>query len=152
MMQLTSTLTLRNLILGEDDLLPIELRDTQFPVPDPEWTWIVEREGKPIALILTSYASGVLMFWRILSTASARLSPNWLLAALPRILENTRLRGCVGYASFFRDSRPEEAHFARLLQRAGGKVEPFTGSFGAAPLEAECPISESARLLRLLAS
>ena len=156
MIQLTSTLTLRPLTPAESEcpaLLPPELRDFQFPLPDPEWTWIIEHNSSPVALILTSRVGAILLFWRVLSTSRAKSIVNWLLAALPAILDNARLRGCVGYGAFFADNRPEEAQFARILQRAGGHLEPFTGSFGVATLGgADCRTLEFPKLSLLLAS
>jgi hypothetical protein len=133
---LTKTLSLRLLSQMEAEtpaLLPPELRDWQFPRIDPEWCWVVEHESAPIALVLASPAHGMLMVWRVLSTASARRTMlTWFLAAFPKILDNARLRGCVGYGSFFHDDRPEEAKLARLLQRNRGVLEPFSGTFGVA--------------------
>lgn len=115
------------------ELLPCELRIIQFPRIDPEWCWVVEHsELGPIALLLASNCHGVLMFWRVLATAKTRSIANWFLAAFPKILENARLRGCVGYGAFFHDDRPEEVKFARLLARHRGSIEPFSGSFGVA--------------------
>ena len=135
--RLTSTLMLRNLTAAEAEclaLLPPELREIGWPKPDPAWIWLVENGSGPIALIMGSYVSGVCVFFRLLTTAQAKGSSNWMLAALPAIFEDIRQRGCVGYASWFRDSRPEEVRFARLMARAGGMMESFQGTFGVVPL------------------
>jgi hypothetical protein len=128
---------LRNLTAAEAEcltLLPPELREVGWPKPDPAWIWVVENHRGPIALVMGSYVSGVCVFWRILTTASAKANINWALAAFPSLLENIRDRGCVGYAAFFHDSKPEEAHLARLMVKAGGVVEPFNGSLSVVPL------------------
>lgn len=156
MQRLTSTLTLRPLTIAESEcptLLPPELRDFQFPLPSPDWTWIVEHHNSPIGLILTSPVGSILLIWRVLATSSARRVSNWLLATLPAILENARLRGCVGYGAFFHDDKPVEAHLARIFQRAGGHLEPFVGSFCIAPIgSVECLTSESPKSLLSQAS
>ena len=107
--RLTSTLMLRRLTAAEAEclaLLPPELREIGWPKPDHDWIWLVENGSGPIALIMGSYVSGVCVFFRLLTTAQAKGSSNWMLAALPAIFEDIRQRGCVGYASWFRDSRP----------------------------------------------
>ena len=138
MKRLTSTLILRNLTAAEAEclaLLPPELREIGWPKPDPNWIWIVDhRDHGPIALVMGSHVSGVCVFFRLLTTAQAKGSSNWMLAALPAIFEDIRQRGCVGYASWFRDSRPEEVRFARLMAQAGGIMEAFQGTFGVVPL------------------
>ena len=135
--RLTSTLILRNLTVAEAEcltLLPPELREIGWPKPDPAWTFIIENGSGPIALVMGSYIAGVCVFFRLLTTAQAKGTSSWMLAALPAIFEDIRQRGCVGYASWFRDSRPEEVRFARLMARAGGMMESFQGTFGVVPL------------------
>ena len=134
MVTLTPTLSLRPMTAFEastPEVLPFELREWHFPFPDPEWSWIVERGGEPIGLILTTRVMGVLFFWRILGRSGR--SRNWLLAALPKVLENARVRGCVAYATFLHDTAPE-AQFGRIIQRLGGSLEPWVGSLAVAPL------------------
>jgi hypothetical protein len=130
MQKFTSTLTLRKLTPLEaitPELLPPELRDFGFPYLIPNWCWVVERRGDPIVLVVTSMAHGILFFWRILSTASGRRgSLNQMLAALPAIIDNARLRGCLGYGTFLSDS-PTEAKLARIIVKQGGAILPFTG-------------------------
>jgi hypothetical protein len=127
--KLTDTLSLRLLSAEEaatPELLPYELRNFQFPYLVPDWCWVVEENGFPIALVVTSFAHGILMFWRVLSTAKG--SRNWFLAALPRILENATQRGCLGYGTFLHDDRPAEVQIARILQKNGAVLKPLTGT------------------------
>ena len=133
MQELTKTLSLRELSRAEaatPELLPPELRPSQLPYLVADWCWIVElKDHGPIALVVTSHVHGVLFIWRVLSTAQARkLSLNWFLAAFPRIFDNAKLRGCVGYGAFLHDNVPEEARLARIMAKAGAHIEPWVGS------------------------
>lgn len=111
--------------------LPLSLQPHGFPYLDPEWAWIVEHSEVPIALIVTSFAHGMLVIWRVLSTAKAKsVSGAWFLASLPIILDNAKQRGCVGYLSMFEDSHPSEPKLARIMSRSGGVIRPFVGTLG----------------------
>lgn len=136
-MHLTSTLSLRQLTQLEADtpeLLPHELRAHQFAYLVPEWCWIIERSGEPIALFITSHAHGTLFIWRILATESAKASLNWLLVSYPAVLDTAKQRGCVSYGAFFQDGRPEEVKLNRIMQRCGAIVQPWSGSLAVAQL------------------
>jgi hypothetical protein len=115
-------------------LLPHELRQYKFSYLMPDWCWVVESSGEPIALIVTSQAHGMLFIWRILSTASAKSAANWLLASMPAILDTAKQRGCVSYAAFLHDDRPLEAKLNRIMQRAGALVQPWTGALAVVQL------------------
>lgn len=133
MQQLTTKLSIRELSKSEaetPELLPPELRASQLPYLVPDWCWVVEHiDGGPIALIVTAHVHGILFIWRILAIAKARtIARNWFLAALPRILENAKLRGCVGYGAFLHDEVPAEAKLARIMSRSGAALEPWIGS------------------------
>jgi hypothetical protein len=136
-MRLTSTLTLRELTPLEastPELLPPELRDFQFPYLIPDWCWVVEHNGLPVGLVVTSMAHGILFIWRVLATASAKKALYHILAAFPRILDNARKRGCVGYGCFLHDDKPLEAKIGRILLKAGATLEPWVGSISIAPM------------------
>lgn len=137
-MRLTSTLSLRELTQAEADtpeLLPPQLREWQFPYLRADWCWVVEHSSHgPISLIITAPVHGILFFWRVLTTSSAKSSTHHLLASLPKILENAKVRGCVGYACFLHDQKPAEAKFARILARTGAIITPFLGSLAVKPL------------------
>ena len=138
MERLTSTLFLRELTQAEADtpeLLPPQLREWQFPYLRADWCWVVEhRDHGPISLIITAPAHGILFFWRLLTTSAARSSTHHLLASLPKILENAKVRGCVGYACFLHDHKPAEVKFARILARHGAILTPFIGTLAVRPL------------------
>lgn len=117
------------------ELLPPELRAFQFPYLVHDWCWVVEHEGQPIALVVTSAVHGVLFIWRVLATASAkREHSTWFLVSIPQILENAKVRGCLGYGAFLHDDRECETQLARILQRNGATLEPWVGSVAIAPL------------------
>lgn len=124
--------TVRHLTIGESQdphLLPPELRGHGLPFLDPEWCWVVEHDGQPIALFVSSFVHGLLVFWRLMATAKAkRVSVNWFLLAFPQILDTVKQRGCVGYMTMLQDGRPQEAKLARMVMRHGGLIEPFSGS------------------------
>lgn len=137
-MRITKTLTMRELTPLEaatPELLPHELRSFQFPSLIPEWCWVVEKFGEPLALIVTSPVHGVLFVWRVLATAAARNHSTWFLSALPVILDNARERGCVGYGTFLHDDRPVEAKLARIMLKHGAALEPWVGSIAIAPIK-----------------
>src|SRR5580704_8082436 len=99
MQQLTPSLALRQLTQLESstpELLPPELRNFQLPFLTPEWCWIVEHNGQPISLIVTSPVHGIVFIWRILATSSAQRALYHILASLPAILDTCKQRGCVG--------------------------------------------------------
>lgn len=136
-MQLTSTLSLRELTPAEaetPELLPFELRDWQFPFLRADWCWVVEhRDHGAVALVIASGVHGILFFWRLLSTSK---SPTHLwLVSLPKILDNAKVRGCVGYACFLHDTEAE-AKLARIMARTGAILTPFLGTFGVGPIDA----------------
>ena len=120
---------------SDPTLFPPELRDWGFPYLDREWTWVIEVDSTPIALVICSFAGGMLVIWRILSTSSAkRVESTWFWASLPKILDNARLRGCVAYLSMFDDAHESETQLARILTRAGGVLKPFKGMLGVGPI------------------
>lgn len=124
---------------------PEGLRNWGFPYLDLHWSFIVEFDGSPIALIITSFASGILVIWRVLSIPDAkRVCGIWLRLALLQIMDNAGQRGCLGYLSLLEDSHADEMHIARIVVRAGGVLRPFTGTLAVGVLQgAGCPTSES---------
>jgi len=127
--------------LRPEESLPMQLRDTGMPYLIGEWAWVVESsDSTPFALIVTSFAHGWLVLWRILSVSPlpSTVPLNWFLEALPQVFAVARERGCVGFLTLLADNRPEEVKMARIVQRlAGAKIMPFHGSLGAGLLTAE---------------
>jgi hypothetical protein len=127
---------LTRLEASDPTFLPLPLRAHGFPFLDPEWCWVVEHEGRAIALIVCSFAHGMLIFWRILSIPEAKsVQRSWFLDSLPQVLSNARQRGCVGYLTMLEDHHPACVKLARIVARSGGVLFPFTGMLGAALIE-----------------
>jgi hypothetical protein len=124
---------LTRLEADDPSFLPLPLRAHGFPYLDPYWCWIVEHEGRAIALIVCSFAHGMLVFWRILSVPEApSVFRTWFLDSLPQLLSNARQRGCVGYLTMLEDRHPACVKLARIVAKTGGVLIPFVGTLGAA--------------------
>lgn len=124
---------LTRLEASDQTFLPLELRAHGFPFLDPEWCWVVEHKEKAIALIVCSFAHGMLIFWRVLSVPGAKsVCRSWFLQSLPIVLDNARQRGCVGYLTMLEDHHPACAKLARIISATGGVLIPFIGTLGAA--------------------
>jgi hypothetical protein len=120
----------------DQTFLPLALRDHGFPYLDTEWCWIVEHEGRAIAIVVCSFAHGMLILWRILATQDAkRVQRTWFLDALPQILSNAKQRGCVGYLTMLEDHHPACVKLARIMARTGGALKPFVGTLGVAAID-----------------
>jgi hypothetical protein len=130
-----SMVKVRMLRLGEEENLPAALREYGVPKLDHDWAYAVTPVDSdvPFAMVVTSYASGLLVVWRLISVQPLPqgVTRTWFLEASSLILESARSRGCVGVLSLFSDDRDIEQKLARLLIRFGGAVAPFKGSLGA---------------------
>lgn len=136
----------RNLREGEQSSLPPALLDTGMPYLVPAWVWVVEPASlpsllgpfaptpPPFAIIVTSFAHGWLVLWRMI--AISPLPPGipltWFKEALPQVSAEARARGCVGFLTLLADNRPAEVKMARIImQMTNGGLLPFQGSIGA---------------------
>ncbi len=141
---MSHSIHVRNLREGEASSLSPALLDTGMPFLVPEWIWVVEPPNPlgpfsssppaPFALIVTSFAHGWLVLWRVLAVSPlpSSISLNWFLEALPQVFAEARARGCVSFFTLLSDSKPEEVKMARIVQRlAGAAILPFQGSIGA---------------------
>jgi len=139
----------RNLRKGEQSFLPSALLNTGMPYLDEQWTWAVEaaepgpdaagEPGTPFALVVTSFAHGWLVLWRLLAVSPLPqgVPLNWFVAAHPLIFAEARRRGCVGFLTLLADDRPEEVKLARIAVRlAGGTLIPFQGAIGVGQITA----------------
>jgi hypothetical protein len=119
---------LTKLEASDPTFLPLALRAHGFPYLDPNWCWIVEHEQRSIALIVCSFAHGMLIFWRVLSVPEAKsVFGTWFLDSVPQVLSNARQRGCVGYLTMLEDRHPACNKLARILAKSGGGMVPFVG-------------------------
>lgn len=151
-MSRSSAIHVRNLREGEESTFPPALRDTGMIYLDCPWIWVVESLAPPsplgpfapafpppapFALVVTSFAHGWLVLWRVLaiSPLPSQAPLNWFLEALPQVFAAARARGCVGFVTLLADDRPEEVKIARIILRlTKGGIVPFHGSIGAGVL------------------
>jgi hypothetical protein len=123
------------------EFLPLPLLDHGMPYLDPNWSWVVTPKDNdlPIALIVGSFAHGWLVLWRVLvvKPRPKNVAAHWFLEAMPKVFDNARESGCVGILTFLADDKLQEVKLARLLLRTGGKLLPFKGSVGFAPIAKE---------------
>jgi hypothetical protein len=94
-----------------------------------DWAWVVEADDypTPFTLVVTSFAHGWLVLWRVLaiSPLPSIVPLTWFLEALPQVFAEARARGCVGFLTLLSEDRPEEAKLARIVVSAtGGQVMP----------------------------
>ena|ERR1700731_4749679 len=127
------SIRVRNLREGEAAILPPALLNHGMPYLDCPWVWVVESENhsEPFALIVTSFAGGWLVLWRLLSLSPlpSTVPLNWFLEAHPQVFAEARARGCVGFLTMLADDRPAEAQMARIAARlTGGTALPWHGS------------------------
>jgi hypothetical protein len=110
----------RNYIKGEE--LPEYLR-TGFEVGNmPEWIWVVEREGKVVALFIAAPAHVVAILLRLLSTREAH--PNDIRALLVKAMSDIKERGYKAYVTWLNPDRPAEAALLSIIQSGGGMQFP----------------------------
>ena len=124
--------TVRNMRQGEQ--IPFTLQELGVPYLDHEWVWVV---GEPVfAIFVCSFAHGLLVLWRVkrLDPLPLTVSRNWFLEAVPQIFQNAEKRGCVGILTMLEDNKKAETKIARLISRYHGKLVPFQGCLGIAPL------------------
>ena len=122
----------RNMRVREQ--IPFTLEELAVPYLDEEWAWVV---GEPVfAIFVCSFAHGLLVLWRVkrLDPLPPTVSRNWFLEAVPQIFQNAEKRGCVGILTMLEDNKEMETKLARLLIGFGGKLVPFRGCLGIAPI------------------
>lgn len=132
---MSQAIHVRNLREGEAATLPTALQNTGMPYLVPEWAWVVEssEHSTPFALIVTSFAHGWLVWWRLISLSPlpSTIPLNWVMEALPQVFAEARKRGCVGFLTLLADNRPEEVKMARIIAgMPGATLLPFQGSMG----------------------
>lgn len=142
------TIRIRNLRHGEAITLPAALLSHGMPYLVEDWVWVVEVDDHPVpfALIVTSFAHGWAVLWRVLalSPLPSTVPLTWFKEALPQVFRAMHARGCVWFLTLLGDS-PTEAKLARIVQSAaGGALVPFQGALAVGKLMREAEVVEMA--------
>jgi len=106
----------RNLIPGE--ALPKELQTGYEQTPMPEWIWVVERDGKPVGVLVTSPAHLVVILMRLSTTSDAEGTDARTL--LIGAFREMKARGYKGYTTWLDPTREPENAFIRIIRAIGG--------------------------------
>jgi hypothetical protein len=110
-------LKIRNFILGEE--LPESLK-TGFEGGkcDPLWIWVVERDGKIVASLITAPAHIVVILLRLLATPDAH--PLDVRALLLKATVDIKERGYNGYMVWADPTRDTEKALIEIVKASGG--------------------------------
>jgi len=109
-------LNVRNLIPGET--LPQELRTGYEATTTPEWIFIVEREGKPVGILITAPAHIVIILLRIVMAPEAQWSDARALILVA--FRESKKRGYKGYTTWLDPTKEPENAFIRIIRAIGG--------------------------------
>jgi hypothetical protein len=111
------SLKIRNLVLGEE--LPERLR-TGYETGqcDDRWIWVAERDGKPVAILVTAPAHIVVILVRIVATEDA-LSTD-VGALILKARREVRKRGYKGYVVWVDPTRETESSMIGIIRKTGG--------------------------------
>jgi hypothetical protein len=84
----------------------------------PEWIWVVERDGKPVGILVTSPAHIVVILLRIVMSPEAEGTDAraLILGAFREIKE----RGYKGYTTWLDPTKEPENAFIRIIRAIGG--------------------------------
>ena len=108
---------------------PYELLPSNIPhelpsdllLPQPDWCWLVERHGQPLAMLLAAPAQNIAYLMRLAASANA---PKASLVYLFRAaLADMASRGYSAYLVHLDPDDPAGASLLRIARRAGCKVE-----------------------------
>jgi hypothetical protein len=116
-------LLVRNFILGEElpDMLKTGFEGGKC---DPAWIWVVERDGKIVASLITAPAHIVVILLRILATPEAHSLD--VRALLVHATVEIKARGYNGYLVWADPERPNEKSLIDIVLSAGGVKLPGT--------------------------
>lgn len=111
----------RNLILGEE--LPPELRTGYETCQcDPNWIWIAEHEGIPMAIFVTAPAHVAVILIVLRAIDSAPKSAIYML--LRHAFAEIASRGYNGYAIWLDPTMVLEQRFMGIIRKIGGNERP----------------------------
>ena len=110
-------MNVRNFKLGEE--LPLEIQ-TGFEkgMCDPNWIWVVERDGRIVASLIAAPAHIVVILLRLCSTEYAH--PLDVRALLLTVVAAIKERGYYGYMVWADPTRPPEKALIEIVKAAGG--------------------------------
>lgn len=96
---------------------------------DDEWQWVLVVDGKIMAQLLCVNAHGILLMLRI--TALKEAPEGWALILLRHVLKECKELNLLGYMTFLADDTKAQRRLMRIVQRAGGYLQPVTGVWAA---------------------
>lgn len=107
----------RNLIIGEQ--LPEQLR-TGYEGMNcmPEWIFVAERDGEPVAILVAAPVHIVVLMVRLCSTPEA--SPTDVRALLVHFVKTVKERGYGGYITYLSEASEVERTLSRIITATGG--------------------------------
>jgi len=109
---------IRNYVKGE--VLPRELATGFETGSMPEWIWLAERDGKPVAILVVAPAHIVVILMRLLATPGAQGFDVKILLATA--MKEIKERGFQAYVTWLNPERAAEAALRSIIQSAGGYV------------------------------
>lgn len=107
----------RNFILGEK--LPEQLK-TGFEMGkcDPDWIWVVERDGELVGLLVAAPAHVMAILIRLVNTKNARGSD--IRALILGVFREIKKRGYMGYTVWLDPTKEPENRFIGIIRAIGG--------------------------------
>ena len=107
------------MILGEE--LPTEITTGyEQGQCDPKWIWIIEKNGKPIGILVTSPAHIAVILLRLVMIEGA--PPHGAGLLLTQAFKEMHARGYRGYIVWFGEGTQVESQLLKLVESTGGGV------------------------------
>jgi hypothetical protein len=100
---------------------------------DPKLTWVVEKDGMIVAVLITVYGSQMAVVIRLAATTDA--SPTSVLALLHYATRDMDEMGAKVLMAPLSVDRLPELKLAHIIQHAGGALEPLAGFIGILAIE-----------------
>jgi hypothetical protein len=100
---------------------------------DPRLTWVVEKDGMIVAVLLAAYGSQMAVLIRL--AASSDAPHTWLLSLLRYAACDLEEMGTKAVMVALSVDRLYELKMARIIQRAGGSLQPMAGFITAFSIE-----------------
>lgn len=87
---------------------------------DPNWIWVVERDGHMETILVAAPVHGVVCLWRMCSLPGSGTSN--ILLIVRRLFEDCVIRGYQGYMLNFDADISNEAQIMRIFLKLNGKI------------------------------